>query len=80
VTIVSGSSTNVYQTYLTTLLVPPSQTQCFYRVNGQVSSSSDINNLLNVRNGIAVNGQAGATGYFALGTNTLHFVGGVLVP
>jgi hypothetical protein len=72
--------TNVYQTYLTTLLVPHDQASAYYRVNGQVNSSSDLDNVLNVRNGIAVNGNAGATGYFTLGTNTLHFVGGVLVP
>jgi hypothetical protein len=75
-----AASTNVYQCYMTSLLVPASYTSSFFRVNGNVQFVTGDTDVLNVTGGLSVNGLRGWTGYRVVGSVTNHFVGGVLVP
>jgi hypothetical protein len=79
-TVAVAASTNVYQCYLSTLLVPAAYTSAFFRVNGAVTFVSGDSDVLNVSGGLAVNGLRGWTGTRVVGTGTNRFVGGVLVP
>ena len=79
-TAVVGPTGVVYQCYQSTLIVPPSYTSAFFRVNGYVQFISGDSDVLNVSGGLAVNGLRGWTGYRVVGSTTNHFVGGVLVP
>jgi len=79
-TVAVAASTNVYQCYLSTLLVPAAYTSAFFRVNGAVTFVSGDADVLNVSGGLAVNGLRGWTGTRVVGTVTNRFVGGVLVP
>ena len=79
-TVAVAASTNVYQCYMASLLVPASYTSSFFRVNGNVQFVTGDTDVLNVTGGLSVNGLRGWTGYRVVGSVTNHFVGGVLVP
>jgi len=79
-TVAVAGATNVYQCYMTSLLLPPAYTSAFFRVDGHVQFITGDTDVLNVTGGLAVNGLRGWSGTRVIGTTTNVFLGGVLVP
>jgi hypothetical protein len=79
-TVAVAALTNVYQCYMTSLLLPPAYTSAFFRVDGHVQFITGDTDVLNVTGGLAVNGLRGWSGTRVIGTTTNVFLGGVLVP
>ena len=68
-----------YEAYRHRLGMPLSYTSAFFRTFADVTGAGTNTVYLPVRNGIAVNGETPLTASFAVGTNTIRFVGGVRV-
>ena len=69
----------VFQAYASTVRLPTTMSNAYFRVNGAVNFVTADGNVLPVIGGLAVNGKIGITTNLVIGGVTNVFIGGVLV-
>lgn len=76
VSVTNSSGVTVYETYAQIVSVPAAYRGAFFRVFGNIPGGAEAT-MLNVNNGISVNGRRGLTKVFSNGVDVIIFTGGV---